>query len=403
LFYIDTVLSDTRTLTTNNLSISAFGKSPSFDGKMDQVRFFNDSISSDDVYNMYYNFPVITNPCDTTTIILNSVVVDVNCYGDSTGSISLNPVGGDGNYTYIWSTGDDTQNINDLPAGNYTVTVTDGNGCYVLSDFEVTQPPALNNSHVSLDVSCYDYEDGSSSITTTGGSSPYDYNWVRIGGGYDSTVVGVTSAVVNNLSVGTYNLFITDAQSCEDTINFDVLNQTPITIYLGAPSVVVDDTLLQGVGYIEPEIVGGAGVYTNYLWLPDGESTKNIYNKVAGSYTLLTIDANGCDTSQVFTISNYIPAGTPGTLDTIAYSIDTKYRDWYYKINQGVLEANQRIPETLSTVLLTDPGEIMYNKCNAFIKQYPEIQNDTLIWQVDNNTQLKIKVNAAIRIEGNLD
>ncbi|MEZ4893192.1 MAG: SprB repeat-containing protein [Saprospiraceae bacterium] len=83
--------------------------------------------------------------------------------------------GGTSPYTYNWSNGATTQDIDNLSAGTYTVTVTDANDCSATISATVTQPLELELSTTKVDVSCYGGSDGSIDLSVSGGTSPYTY------------------------------------------------------------------------------------------------------------------------------------------------------------------------------------------------------------------------------------
>lgn len=100
----------------------------------------------------------------------------VSCSGLSDGSAIALASGGSTPYTYYWSNGATTPSINNLSAGTYTVTVSDGNGCTAMSSATITEPSALTLQLNTTDVSCVG-NDGASSAVVAGGTSPYTYQW----------------------------------------------------------------------------------------------------------------------------------------------------------------------------------------------------------------------------------
>ena len=66
--------------------------------------------------------------------------VGVSCYGDTNGFINTSVAGGVLDYSFLWSTGDTTSSIDNIGLGDYTVTVTDANGCIDSETITVTEP-----------------------------------------------------------------------------------------------------------------------------------------------------------------------------------------------------------------------------------------------------------------------
>lgn len=391
--FVDSVLVDSVLLTDNEFHADEMpGAGTPMDGRFDEVVVAYKAFPQEGVAAGYKRFPTpAVNPCDTTTIVISETVVDVTCSGLSDGIINITTIGGDESYTYSWSNGAITQNVSGLAAGNYSVTVTDGNGCIGTKAFTVSEPAALFASYViNNGPSCYGDKDASVTITPSGGTSPYDIHW---------TTNGVHAAQIDTLRGDIlYEITVTDANSCTYDLSF-LINSPSVLLIDTEESLVLSDTANQGVGSIVSSVMGGTSPYT-YLW-SSGETTSFIISKTAGNYSLTLTDNNGCDTEESFTILNYDPTPPePSDLDTINYAVDTKLSDWFYKINAGINEANVRTSGSLPVLLLIqDTGETTYTKVNAFIKLYPAIQNDTLVWPVDNNREFKVKSNAAIWIE----
>ena len=295
--------------------------------------------------------------------VLDIAVQNVLCEGDSTGSILAEGWGGTPPYTYEWSTGETgTPMIENLPAGNYSVTVTEQNGCEIIEDFVVTEPPLLELTINGSTETCPGEANGSAMAMGTGGTPPYTYEW--------ST--GSTNQMVSGLAAGTYTVTLTDDNDCEavDSITitespdinlvvtgtetvcppntlgsatatvsggtppFSILwsnGDTSLTItdlpegtyavtvtdFLGCTAVdsifidVVDDLVITGIvkdvlcfgestGEITASASGGTPPYT-YEW-GTGETTAMITGLAAGTYTVTATDANDCTVSQTFTV-----------------------------------------------------------------------------------------------------
>ena len=148
----------------------------------------------------------ITEP---VVLNLNVTKTDVMCNGESSGTISVTPFGGSLPYTYAWSDGPiTTQNRVALSSGSYTVTVTSAAGCIATATVSLSQPLALVANGVDTPVNCT--VNGAIAITMSGGTTPYTYDWADIPG----TSNGEDR---DNLTAGTYELTVTDANGCTDT------------------------------------------------------------------------------------------------------------------------------------------------------------------------------------------
>ena len=135
---------------------------------------------------------------------------NISCHGDYNGNLSVNATGGVTPYTYQWSNGSYNQNVNEVPAGHYSVMVYDANGASDAAQIDLTQPEDLKISFTAItypnskNVSCYGCNNGRITPSITGGISPFTYLWET----------GQTTAVISNLGIGTYHLTVTDVNGC---------------------------------------------------------------------------------------------------------------------------------------------------------------------------------------------
>jgi hypothetical protein len=171
----------------------------------------------------------------TTQLIANwdvkAVVTPVLCPGDKDGAITLTVSGASGGYSFLWSNGNTTQNLTNLSAGTYTVTITDTRGCTTSAAFTVGQPsPFIIVSSVE-NVSCPGKADGSIEVFVAGGTPPYFYAWSN----------SSNTPKIENLAVGTYTCTITDAKGCTALAIGVVQSPTPPVVSLiGADTACVD-------------------------------------------------------------------------------------------------------------------------------------------------------------------
>ena len=219
---------------------------------------------------------------------------NVNCFGNATGAVSLTVNGGTGPYAYTWSNGATTQNISNIVAGNYSVTVTDANGCTSSQNaISITQPSAALNSSVAStqNINCYGNGTGSINIAVSGGTSPYSFNWSN----------GATTQNLANLTSGTYSVTITDAKGCTSTTNNITLTQPSATISANIQSMQNVSCNGGGNGALNLTVTGGTAPYT-YLW-SNGATTQNINGLSSGIYNVTITDSKGCELQATGTVS----------------------------------------------------------------------------------------------------
>jgi gliding motility-associated-like protein len=222
-------------------------------------------------------------PCNTLTAAVNTT--DVSCNGDSTGAASVTVLFATAPVTYLWSTGATTSSISNVPAGNYTVTVTDALNCPVVVNFTITQPSPLNALVSPTAISCNGYGNGTLELFVSGGVFPYNYAW--------SNGVSVQDQI--NLSQGNYSVTVTDAQGC--TVTASAVISEPSTISVS--SVTVPVTCFGGNdGGVNITPIGGVGGYT-YSW-SNLAATQDISSLTFGTYSVTITDLNGCTLNSPF-------------------------------------------------------------------------------------------------------
>ncbi len=248
----------------------------------------------------FTDIATITEPPE---ILVSSVKTDISCGGLTDGTIDITVSGGVGPYTFAW-TGPSgftatTEDIIDLAAGNYSVTVTDATLCSVLfSDQEtIIEPASVVASYVShQDVLCNGESNGSIFIDVSGGVAPYIYSWSNSTG---TTVSDIEDPV--GLPADTYSLAIMDANGC--TFNFVNLATIAEPSVLTANLSKTDISCYgDGNGTITVAAAGGTGSY-------DYSSNGSSYQAGAsfgplapGFYTIWTRDANLCVVTDTITI-----------------------------------------------------------------------------------------------------
>lgn len=219
-------------------------------------------------------------------IAITESVLNPTCSGAGNGSIELIVAGGRGRYTYAWSNGSSTQNINNLTGGLYTVNVTDSIGCSAQKTFMLTNGALLTVGSSLRHPSCTQ-ADGSIDITPSGGVAPYKYLWNT----------GAITEDLQNAGAGTHSVKIIDALGCSVDKTFTLrINNTLALTYVVTPTSCLGDTS----GAINLSISGGTAPYT-IQWL-DGPTTEDRSGMTAGNYKVTVTDASGCSTQLTISV-----------------------------------------------------------------------------------------------------
>src|SRR6056300_1652075 len=241
---------------------------------------------------------VVTEP--TALTLSNGSQTNVDCNGNSTGSVTVSAAGGTSPYEYKIGMGSygTSATFSSLSAGSYTVTAKDANGCTQTLSVTITEPAAaLSSSGVSVtNVSCNGGTDGSADITVTGGTSPYTYAWSGPSS-YSST-----SEDINTLSAGTYSVTVTDANSCTSS-NTNVVVTEPTALTLSNGSQTNVDCNGNSTGSVTVSAAGGTSPYEYKIGTGSYGTSATFSSLSAGSYTVTAKDANGCTQTLSVTIT----------------------------------------------------------------------------------------------------
>ena len=206
------------------------------------------------------------------------ISVPIDCYGESTGEINVTVNGGVPPYNFVWNTGENNEDLISIPAGDYSVLITDNEGSKIELNAIINQNPEIITTSDIQSTDC-GIQNGFIRLTTTGGISPYNYKWSN-----DSV-----NKSISNLSSGVYTVEITDFIGCSNIFTYFVPEETTLTASLSSLMLECHE---DGQGEIIANVYGGNGDYS-YLW-SNGDTTQTITNLFAGSYSLTVTDSFGC-------------------------------------------------------------------------------------------------------------
>ncbi len=222
-------------------------------------------------------------------VSVTTTSTNVTCYGLCNGKASVVGSGGWAPYTYLWSNGATTANVAGLCPGTYTVTVTDIDLGYAVGTVVISQPPQLGVTAFGTDQICDNAPEGTATAVPYGGTPPYIYNWSN----------GGTTAIITNLTAGTYTVTVTDANGCTAAASANVVffnegvwlmvTSTPVNCYGGS----------DGTAHVSP--MSGTPPYVIH-WSTGGTG-ETITNLTAGTYSVTVTDQNGCSNFTSTTVT----------------------------------------------------------------------------------------------------
>ena len=215
------------------------------------------------------------------------------CAGDADGIITALPLGGTAPYTYAWSNLQTTQTISNLTDGDYSVTITDANGCSIDDSTILVAPAAIVVNTEVVNITCFDGSDGSFVLTTSGGVEPYQYS-------YDGDFF-TSQNIRSGLETGAYPVTIMDNQGCSwDSIiqigtvpQFEIFAGEDQFINIG-DSINLAATLFNATG--NPEIIWSSATDFDLSCSECLSTTVSPLNST--TYEVYGIDQNGCDAND---------------------------------------------------------------------------------------------------------
>ncbi|NJL76727.1 MAG: T9SS type A sorting domain-containing protein [Saprospiraceae bacterium] len=216
--------------------------------------------------------------CNTVVLVCNpyevEAVVTPACY-DRDGSIMLNVINGQQNFSFQWSNGATTPNISNLGAGSYSVTIFDSEGCVITRNYQIT---SSLKTDLATTPDC-GAGNGTATVTPTSGQAPFQYRWSN----------GDTVSTATRLSAtANYRVTVTDATGCFQVREVRVPYAIKITPTVGYEC----GNTTSNNKSIRLQVEGGDGNYS-YRW-SNNSTTKDLNSIIAGNYTITVTDGAGC-------------------------------------------------------------------------------------------------------------
>lgn len=238
---------------------------------------------------------VLTDPAPMTVTVATT---QTSCTSP-TGTATATAVSGSAITAYSWSpSGGTGATASGLSAGNYTVTVTNANGCTAtaLANINAINGPVLTVASVT-DVTCIAPNSGAATVSVTGGTPGYTYNWIPSGG---------TGATASNLSAGIYTATVTDNAGCTAAQTITIGSGSQMNVQVNGSNA----TCGNANGTVTAVASGGSGTYT-YTWSPGNLSGSNQSSLPAGTYIVTVSDGSGCTATATYNV------GVNGNLNVV--------------------------------------------------------------------------------------
>lgn len=222
----------------------------------------------------------------------------LSCADASDGQLSATVTGGAAPYSFRWDHGAVGAELKNVPAGSYTVTTTDVNGCTGRITSSIVAPPPLlaaivdSSNYNGYGTTCAGSTDGFLTAAGSGGTGTFRYEWLE---------TKATTNTNSNLRAGTYNVMVMDLNGCNASVRAVILEPDPV---------IISDVILKNVschggsdGEITLHVIGGTGLYEYSTNAEDWQTDQRLANLESGEYQPRARDNNGCTITTTQTLT----------------------------------------------------------------------------------------------------
>ena len=255
---------------------------------------------SSELYNQYEGTYMVTvtdawgctgqavvNLVSPPEIDVQTAAVSPRCHNTVDGKITVAAFGGVAPYDYIWNTSSFGNELANLGAGTYSLTVSDAAGCSVVKNISLDAPEAISMDVEVQNANCYGDKNGRIEVTAQGGSEPYSYSI----NGHEP----VFSGEFSNIMAGNYSIVVFDDNGCNEKKE----------VFVMQPEIIVVDAEVENpfciesrTGKINLMATGGTEPYS-YYWNGNMSDSSSLLNIPSGRYMLRVVDSNNCWSNEV--------------------------------------------------------------------------------------------------------
>jgi len=295
--------------------------------------------------------------------------------------------------SYMWDFGDgniSTTNVTEYTyaeAGVYELCLEVTNNCGVSNTCKsVFVGGATNYDAIIEDVSCFGFGDGSIKIEPTSGVPDFEITWEGTGGFISNAFV------IENLSVGTYTMVLTDATGAFIEASFNIQDAPELIL---SSSNIVNDENGEGLGSIMVEAEGGTGELS-YLW-EDGTEGPVIMNLVEGSYTVDVMDENACVQSFDFEVGNEIISSTGDVEEALHFEVFPNPARDYIKVQfelENVLDVQLSLIAIDGRILRTEKVNSVQNTISWHIV---DLDAGVYLLKIEDGRNINVKTLSILR------